>query len=185
MPVLVNHIAKRNCSAIVHAFQRVFGHATHDLFRQVCRVIFGIALQHRFQNDTLRASRNDFRRRHQFHAVPLQLGLVPCAVVAVPGKTIQLPDNDDIKDSTFTVLNHLLELRSIIRFCRDGTVDIVLHHREAVLLCIGSTFPYLTFDGFFTLVVAGIAGVDHGGHGKHLTLYIIERWNVLSKQCFV
>ena len=131
--------------------------------------------------EKLRASRNDFRRRHQFHAVPLQLGLVPCAVVAVPGKTIQLPDNDDIKDSTFTVLNHLLELRSIIRFCRDGTVDIVLHHREAVLLCIGSTFPYLTFNGFFALTVSRIAGIDHGGHGRHLHLYIIERWSVLSK----
>ena len=40
-------------------------------------LVFGVAFQHRFQNDALRASRNDFRCRYQFHAVPLQLGLVP------------------------------------------------------------------------------------------------------------
>ena len=113
------------------------------------------------------------------------MGLVPGTVVAIPGKAVELPDNDDIKDSALAVLNHLLELRSVVRFCRNGTVDVVLHHREAVLLGIGSAFPNLTFDGFFSLAVSEIASVDHGGHGRHLTLHIIERWSVLSKRCFV
>ena len=97
MPVLVNHIAKRNCSAIVHAFQRVFGHATHDLFRQVSRVILRISFQNGFQNDTLRASRNGFCCRHQLHTIAFQLGLVPCAVVAVSGKAVELPDQNDVE----------------------------------------------------------------------------------------
>ena len=42
-------------------------------------------------------------------------------------------------------------------------------------MLISCALPNLTFDGFFALVVAGIAGVDHGGHGKHLSFYIIER----------
>ena len=44
---------------------------------------------------------------------------------------------------------------------------------------------HLAFNGFFALVVTGIAGVDHGSHGGHLSFYIIERWSVLSKHCFV
>ena len=63
------------------------GHAAHDLFGQVSRVVFGIALQHRLQNNALRASRNDFRCRHQFHTIAFQLGLVSGTVVAVSGKT--------------------------------------------------------------------------------------------------
>ena len=169
MPGLIDHVAERNRAAIINTLESIFGHAAHDLFGQVGRVIFGIALQHRFQNDALRASRNDFRCRHQFHAVPLQLGLVPGTVVAIPGKTIQLPDNDDIKDATFTVFDHLLELRAIIGLGGDCTVNVMLHHREAVLFRIGGAFPDLTFNGFFALVIAGIAGVNHGGHGKHLT----------------
>jgi len=61
----------------------------------------------------------------------------------------------------------------------------VLDDGDAVLFGIGRAFPNLTFDGFFALVIAGIAGVDHGGHGRHLHLYIIERRTVLSKQSFV
>ena len=168
MPGLIDHVSERNRATIINALESVLGHAAHDLFRQVSRVVFGVAFQHRFQNNALRASRNDFRCRHQFHAVPLQLGLVPGTVVAVSGKAIQLPDNDDIKDATFTVFDHLLELRAVVRFCRNGTIDVVFDHRKAVLLRIGSAFPNLTFDGFFSLAVSGITGIDHGGHGKHL-----------------
>ena len=48
-----------------------------------------------------------------------------------------------------------------------------------------TSFTNLAFDGFFALVITGIAGVDHSGHGKHLSLHVIERWSVLSKHCFV
>ena len=185
MPGLIDHVAERNRATIINALESILGHAAHDLFRQVSRVVFGVAFQHRFQNNALRASRNDFRCRYQFHAVPLQLGLVPGTVVAVPGKAIQLPYDNDIKDSTLTVLDHLLELRAVVRFCGDGTVNVMLHHREAVLFRIGGAFPDLTFNGFFALTISRIAGIDHGGHGRHPHLYIIERWNVLSKQCFV
>ena len=154
MPGLIDHVAERNRATIINALESVLGHAAHDLFRQVSRVVFGVAFQHRFQNDALRASRNDFRCRYQFHAVPLQLGLVPGTVVAVPGKAVELPDNDDIKDAALTVLDHLLELRAIIRFCRNGTVNVVLDHCEAILLCVGGALPNLTFNGFLALAVS-------------------------------
>ena len=154
MPGLIDHVAERNRATIINALESVLGHTTHDLFGQVSRVIFGVSFQHRFQNDALRASRNDFRCRYQFHAVPLQLGLVPGTVVAVPGKAVELPDNDDIKDAALTVLDHLLELRAIIRFCRNGTVNVVLDHCEAILLCVGGALPNLTFNGFLALAVS-------------------------------
>ena len=124
------------------------------MHRQVSRVVFSVTFQHRFQNDALRTSRNDFRCRYQFHAVSLQLSLVPGTVVAVSGKTIQLPDNDDIKDAAFAVFNHLLELRAVVRFCGDGTVNVMLYHREAILFRIGGAFPDLTFNGFLALAVS-------------------------------
>ena len=154
MPGLIDHVAERNRATIINALESVLGHTTHDLFGQVSRVIFGVSFQHRFQNNALRASRNDFRCRYQFHAVPLQLGLVPGTVVAVPGKTIQLPDNDDIKDAALAVLNHLLELRAVVCFCGDGTVNVMLHHCEAILFRIGGAFPNLTFNGFLALAVS-------------------------------
>ena len=168
MPGLIDHVAERNRATIINTLESILGHATHDLFRQVSRVVFRIALQNRLQNDALRASRNDFRCRYQFHTVSLQLSLVPGTVVAVSGKAVELPDNDDVKDATLTVLDHLLELRAVVRFCRDGTVNVVLYHCEAVLFRIGGAFPDLTFNGFFALTISRIAGIDHGGHGRHL-----------------
>ena len=168
MPGLIDHVAERNRATIINALESVLGHAAHDLFRQVSRVVFGVAFQHRFQNNALRASRNDFRCRYQFHAVSLQLSLVPGTVVAVSGKAVELPDNDDVKDAAFAVFDHLLELRAVIGLGGDGTVNVMLHHREAVLFRIGGAFTNLAFDGFFSLTISRIAGIDHGSHVRHL-----------------
>ena len=101
-------------------------------------------------------------------AVLLQLGLVPGAVIAVSGKAVKFPDQHDVKQLLIAVFYHLLKLRAVIRLSRNGTVDVVLDDGDAVLLSIRRAFTNLTFDGFFTLVVAGIAGVDYSGHGGHL-----------------
>ena len=89
------------------------------------------------------------------------------------------------KDAAFAVFDHLLELRAVIGLGGDGTVNVMLDHCEAILFRIGGAFPNLTFNGFFALAVSGITGIDHGSHGGHLSFYIIERWSVLSKHCFV
>ena len=117
--------------------------------------------------------------------VLLQLGLIPGTVVAIPGKAVKFPDQHDVKQLFVAVLDHLLELRAVVRLGRDGTVNVVLDHRNAILFGIGRTFTNLASNGFFTLVAAGIAGVYHGSHGRHLTLHIIKRRTVLSKCSFV
>lgn len=37
---------------------------------------------------------------------------------------------------------------------------------NAILFGIRRAFPDLAFDGFFALIVAGIAGVDYSGHRR-------------------
>ena len=168
LPLGIQRVPKGSTATVAAAFQDVLGLSTHDLLGKVSGIILGITFQHRFQNNALRPLGDDLGGRHELDAVLLQLGLIPGTVVAVPGKTVQLPDQHNIKQLLVAVLNHLLELRAVVRFGGDSTVDVVLDDGDAVLFRIGRTFPDLTFDGFFTLVVTGIAGIDHGGHGGHL-----------------
>ena len=185
LPLGIQRIAKCTTTTVTTAFQDVLSLSTHDLLGKVGGVVFRIALQHRFQNDALRPLGDDLGSRHELDTVFLQLSLIPGTVVAVPGKTVELPDQHDVEQLFVAVFYHLLELGSIVRLGRDSTVNVVLDDSDAVLFGIGGAFPNLTFDGFFTLVVRGIAGIDHSGHGRHLTLHIIKRRMVLSKCSFV
>ncbi len=168
LPLRIQRIAKSSTSTVAAAFQDVLGLSTDDLLGKVCRIILGITFQHRFQNDALRPLGDDLGGRHELDAVLLQLGLIPGTVVAIPGKTVELPDQHNVKQLLVAVLDHLLELRAVVRLGRDGTVNIVLDDGDAILFRIGRTLANLAFNGFFALVVTGIAGVDHGGHGGHL-----------------
>ena len=168
LPFRIQRIAKCSTTTIAAAFQNVLGLSTHDLLGKVGRVVFRITFQHRFQNDALRPLGNDFRSRHKLDTVLLQLGLVPCAVVTVPGKAIEFPNQNHVKQLLVAVLNHLLELRAVVRLGRNSTVNVVLDDSDAIFLSIGCAFTNLALDGFFTLVVRGIASIDHGGHGEHL-----------------
>ena len=102
--------------------------------------------------------------------------LVICAIKTIPGKAVKFPDKNNIKQLLAAVFDHLLELRAIVRFGRECTVNVVLDDRDAVLFRISRTFPNLAFDGFFALVVAGIAGVDYGGH--RLTSFFLSNRRV-------
>lgn len=100
---------------------------------------------------------------------------IPGTIVAIPGKTVKFPDQYNIKQLLVAVLDHLLKLRAVVRLSRDGTVNVVLDDSDAIFLGIRRTFTNLTLNGFFALVITGIAGVNHGGHGGHLSFHIIER----------
>ena len=167
-PLGIQRISKRSTTTVAAAFQDVLCLSTDNLFGKVGRVVFCIALQNRFQNDTLWPLGDDLRSRHELDTVLLQLGLIPGTVVAIPGKAVKFPDQNNIKQLLVAVLYHLLELRAIIRLGRDGAVNVVLDDSDVILFGIGRAFTNLAFDGFFTLIVAGITGVDHGGHGGHL-----------------
>ena len=168
LPLGIQRVAKGSTTTVAAAFQDVLSLFTHDLLGKVGGVVFCIALQHRLQNDALRPLGDDLGSRHELDTVLLQLGLVPSTVVAVPGKAVEFPDQNDVKQLLVAVFDHLSELRAIICFSRDGTINVVLDDGDVVFLGISRAFPDLAFDGFFALVVRGIASIDHGGHGGHL-----------------
>ena len=63
------------------------------------------------------------------------------------------PDENNIKQLLAAVFDHLLELRAVVRFGRECTVNVVLDDRDAVLFRIGRAFPNLPLDRFFALVI--------------------------------
>ena len=176
LPFRIQCIAKCSTTTIAAALQDVLGLSTDNLFGEVSGIILGIAFQNRFQNDALWSLGDDLGSRHELDTVFLQLGLVPGTIITIPGKAVKFPDQHDVKQLFVAVLDHLLELWAIVCLGRDGTVDVVLDDGNAVFLGICRAFTNLAFNGFFTLVVAGIAGVYHGGHGKHLSF--MHQWTV-------
>ena len=153
LPLRIQRIAKCSTATVAAAFQDVLGLSTDNLFGKVSGIILGITFQHRLQNDAFRPLGDDLGGRHELDTIFLQLGLIPGTVVAVSGKAVQFPDQHDIKQLFVAVFYHLLKLRAVVRFCRDGTVDVVLDDGDAVLLRIGSAFTNLAFNGFFALVI--------------------------------
>ena len=119
LPLRIQRIAKGSTTTVAAAFQDVLSLSTHDLLGKVGGVVFRITFQHRFQNDALRPLGDDLGGRHELDTILLQLGLVPSTVVAVSGKAVELPDQHDVKQLFVAVLNHLLELRAIIRFLTE------------------------------------------------------------------
>jgi len=154
-----------NRAAVVLPLQNILGHAAHNFFRKFCRVVFSHAGEHTLDHDTRRAVRDRLRGRYQLDMISFQLILIVGRIIAVSGKTVKLPDQHNVKQPFLAVLDHLLEVRAVIGFGGKGTVNIVLDDRDAVLFGISRTFTNLAFNGFLTLVIAGIAGVNHGSHG--------------------
>ena len=87
-----------------------------------------------------------------------------CAVIAVAGEAVELPDQHHIEQLALTVLYHVLELRPVRSSGGQGSVDVTAEDGDAVSFGILRTFAELPFDGFFSLAVRGIAGVNHGFH---------------------
>ena len=86
-------------------------------------------------------------------AVLFQDHLIVCAIKTIPGKAVKFSDENNIKQLLAAVFDHLLELRAIVRFGRECTVNVVLDDRDAVLFLISRAFPNLPFNGFFALVI--------------------------------
>ena len=163
---LIHLEANGNRAAVVLSLQNILGHAAHNFFRKFCRVVFSHAGEHTLDHDTRRAVRDRLRGRYQLDMISFQLVLIMCRIVTISGEAVKLPDQHNVKQPFLAVLDHLLEVRAVIGFGGKGAVNVVLDHGDAVLFGISRTFTNLAFDGFLTLVIAGIAGVNHGGHAN-------------------
>ena len=85
--------------------------------------------------------------------VLFQLVLVVHGIESVPGKAVQLPDQNYVEDFLCAVLNHPLEVRAVIRLGRVGTVDVGADHGDTVLLGVVLAVAQLSFNGRFSLAV--------------------------------
>ena len=162
--VAVDLVADGQGATVILGFQGVLRHAPDYLFGQVGGVVFGVALQHAFQNDTLGPVGNDLGSRYHLDPVLFQSGFIAGAVVAVAGKPVQLPDDNHIEQALAAVLNHVLKFRAVVGLGGKGPVYVVAQNGDTVLLGKGGTLPDLPLDTFFPLVVGGIAGVYHSFH---------------------
>ena len=51
------------------------------------------------------------------------------------------------------IADRLLELRAVVCFAGECTINVVFDDRDTVFFRIGRAFPNLSFDGFFALVI--------------------------------
>ena len=90
-----------------------------------------------------------------------------CAVVSVARETVQLPDQHDIEQPLFTVVDHALELWAICRSGRQRAVDVAGQNRHVIAHSVFGAFSYLALNALLALIVRGVTGVDNGFRKIH------------------
>ena len=163
--LLANGEAQRNDPAVVLALECIFALTARYFQGEFGGIVFRHANQHTLHHNAFRPLRNGFHGRHQMDTVLFQLVLVVHGIEPIPGKAVQLPDQNYIEDFLSAVLDHPLKVRTVIRFGRVGTVNVGADHGDTVLLGVVLAVAQLSFNGRFALAVGRIAGVDYGGHG--------------------
>ena len=164
MAVTVDGVTESRRAAVVLALQSVLRMAPDDLFRQLGGVVFRHALQKRFQDDALWSVGNILGGGEDLDVVFFELRFVPGAVVTVPGKSVQLPDQDHIKQTLGAVLYHPLEIRTVVSLGGQGPVNVGADNSDLIFLAIGGTLPQLALNAFLPLIVAGVTGVNYCFH---------------------
>ena len=151
--LLANGEAQRNDTAVVLALEGVFALTARHFQGEFGGIVFRHANQHTLHHNAFRPLRNGFHGRHQMNTVLFQLVLVVHGIEPIPGKAVELPDQNHIEDFLRAVLYHPLEVRTVIRFGRVGTVDIGADHGDTVLLGVVLAVAQLPFNGRFALAI--------------------------------
>ena len=151
--LLADGEAQRHHTAVVLALEGVFALTARHFQGEFGGIVFRHANQHTLHHNAFRPLRDGFHGRHQMDTVLFQLVLVVHGIEPIPGKAVELPDQNHIEDFLRTVLYHPLEVRAVIRFGRVGTVDIGADHGDTVLLGVVLTVAQLSLNGRFTLAV--------------------------------
>ena len=158
--ILALAVPERNGAAVHLAIHGIIPHPPSDILRQVGGVILGGAFQDGLQQDALRAVWNGLLRIQHPDAAPLQPELIGGGVISVPGKAVDLPDDQIGPAPMGGIPQHSLKLGPLIRHAGERPVGIDLYHPEAQGAGIGLAVGHLLLDGHIPLVVGGIAGID-------------------------
>ena len=151
--LLANGEAQRNDTAVVLALEGIFALTARHFQGEFGGIVFRHANQHTLHHNAFRPLRDGFHGRHQMDTVLFQLVLVVHGIESVPGKAVELPDQNHIEDFLSAVLDHPLKVWAVIRFGRVGTVNVGADHGDAVLLGVGLAVAQLSLNGRFSLAV--------------------------------
>ena len=151
--LLANGEAQRNDTAVVLALEGIFALTARYFQGKFSGIVFRHADKHTLHHNAFRPLRNGFHGRHQMDAVLFQLVLVVHGIEPIPGKAVQLPDQNHVEDFLSAVLDHPLKVWTVIRLGRVGTVDVGADHSDAVLLGVVLAVAQLSLNGRFTLAV--------------------------------
>ena len=151
--LLANGEAQWNDTAVILALEGILALTARYFQGEFGGIVFRHANQHTLHHNAFRPLRDGFHGRHQMDTVLFQLVLVVHSIESVPGKAIQLPDQNHIEDFLSAVLDHPLKVRAVIRFGRVGTVNVGADHGDAVLLGVVLAVAQLSFNGRFSLAV--------------------------------
>ena len=151
--LLANGEAQRNDTAVVLALEGIFALTARHFQGEFGGIVFRHANQHTLHHNAFRPLRDGFHGRHQMDTVLFQLVLVVHGIEPIPGKAVELPDQNHIEDFLRAVLDHPLKVRAVIRFGRVGTVNVGADHSDAVLLGVVLAVAQLSLNGRFTLAV--------------------------------
>lgn len=103
--LLANGEAQRNDSAVVLALECIFALTARYFQGEFGGIVFRHANKHTLHHDAFRSLRNGFHSGHQMDTVLFQLVFVVHGIVAVPGKAVELPDQNHIEDFLSAVSN--------------------------------------------------------------------------------
>ena len=179
----INPITKWNNAAVAFTLQGVFLLASADLLGQLCRIVFGVTLQHCFEDDALRSLGDVFLCGNDLDPVFPQQMLVKRAVIAVPGKAVQLPHQDSVEQALLTVSDQTLEFRSVGSSGRQSAVNVAGNDGNAVFDGIVCALPDLALDGLLPLAVRGIACVNDCFHVVYLLRWYCTGFSFSCRMC--
>ena len=168
MLLIVHHIANGEGTAVPLALFSIDGQATDNIFFEVLGVPLSHALKHGFQQNTIGSLRNGLVGRNDSNTILTQLVLVFSADIAVTGKSVQLPYDNEVKMLALAVLNHLLKFGSVISCSRDCSVGISANHRIAVAFSVCGAIPNLSLNGFLPLAARRVSGIYDGSQFGHI-----------------
>ena len=119
--LLANGESQRNDTAVVLALEGIFALTARYFQGKFGGIVFRHANKHTLHHNAFRPLRNGFHGGHQMDAVLFQLVLVVHGIESVPGKAVQLPDQNYVEDFLSAVLDHPLKVWAVIRFGRVRT----------------------------------------------------------------
>ena len=137
---------EREAAVVYLAGQSVVVHASEYVLGEVRAVILSGTLEHRLQQDPLRAVRDRLHDARHLDAMLSEPDFIHGRVVPVPGEAVDLVDEHLLPASLLGVFDHPQELRPLVRRSADRVVAILGDDLDVVISGILPAYAELLLD---------------------------------------